>query len=142
MAANLLIGVKNFDFRIDHYPVVRRQPHRKIRNGFGALAGFAAFYLDTPTQGRVITLRNIDGALSPKSRHCNHSIAASGAESAARHTHGYNREEGAVVEKGTNTCTQGPYKYTSRPMLPCCSTPFPADRSSIGSDSRKLRLRR
>ena len=90
-------------------------------------------------QGRAITLKNIGGALSPKSRHCNHSIAVSRAETAAQHTQRYNREE-EVVEKGTKTCTQGPCKYTSRPMLPGCSIPIPADRSSIGSDSRKLRL--
>jgi hypothetical protein len=89
-------------------------------------------------QGRTITLRNIGGALSPKSRHCNHSIAVSRAESAAQHTQPYNRAVG--VEKGTKTCTRGPYKYRSRPMLPGCSIPIPADRSSIGSDSRKLRF--
>ena len=45
-------------------------------------------------RGRAITLRNIGGALSPKSRHCNHSIAVSRAESAAQHTQRYNREGG------------------------------------------------
>src|SRR5271170_85831 len=42
-------------------------------------------------RGRAIILRNIGGALSPKSRHCNHSIAVSRAETAAQHTQRYNR---------------------------------------------------